>query len=77
MNFINNLFSDSATVSSKRFIALVSLLMFCICIVSQVFFSKTVPNELYYSLIALITGSSAMTLKTNNASGSAEISNKE
>lgn len=72
--FISDLFSDSPKVSSKRFIALTSLLMLFILIIG-VLFGVNVPNELFYSLVALITGSSAMTLKNTNttATGSTSI----
>ena len=60
--FINNLFSNSGKVSSKRFISLYSLLLLTIVVIA-ILKGINVPNELIYSLVALIAGSSAMTLK--------------
>jgi len=58
--FVKNLLSDSGTVSSKRFISLFSLLLFTVVTIA-VLAGYTVPNELIYSLVTLIAGTSALT----------------
>lgn len=60
--FISELFSDSSKVSSKRFIAIFGLVLLSGVIVAGLI-GITVNSEWIWSLISLITGSSAMTLK--------------
>ena len=59
---ILELLNKSNQLSSKRFIALYCLLLLTIVTIA-ILCGVSVPNELIYSLVALIGGSSAMTLK--------------
>jgi hypothetical protein len=59
--FFANLLSNSSTVSSKRFTALVGLILLVVAETS-IIIGKQIPPELLYVLSGLILGSSAMTL---------------
>lgn len=59
--FFNNLLSDSSKISSKRLISLYSLLLLTVVIVCLIYQIK-IDIQVVFALIALITGSSAMTL---------------
>lgn len=69
--FLSELFSDSSKVSSKRFISIFGLLLLAGVIVAGLI-GITINSEWIWSLISLITGSSAMTLKKGGGSSGAE-----
>lgn len=65
--FIKSLLSEQGTISSKRFISLVCLLLLVLVVVSSLF-KIIVPDNIIYSILSGLLGSSAMTLKRNNQS---------
>ena len=64
---IKDLINSEKPESSKRFIALIALLMYCIIILYSVFRKVTIDPPIIYSLMSLILGSSAMTLIQNKS----------
>lgn len=73
-NFIGKLVSDSNEVSSKRVIAIIGTVLLVIVVIA-ILYGIAVQNELLYSLIALISGNSAMTLKNSGNRGTYDESN--
>jgi len=67
-DFIRKMVSDSNEVSSKRVIAIIGTLLLVV-VVGGILYGIKVQNELIYSLIALISGNSAMTLKNTGNGG--------
>ena len=67
-DFIRKMVSDSNEVSSKRVIAIIGTLLLVV-VVGAILYGIKVQNELIYSLIALISGNSAMTLKNTGNGG--------
>jgi hypothetical protein len=49
--FISEIFSDvTCTFSSKRFITIISVFLFVFCVISQVWFQKTVDHDIFNSI---------------------------
>ena len=66
LNFTRSLLSEDGAVSSKRFIALISLILFCVMVIAALY-GKVVPEVYIYADVSLILGQSAMTLVQNNS----------
>jgi len=65
IEYLKNLINSNKPESSKRFIALVALLMYIIVVLYGVFTKTSIDSTIIYSLVSLILGSSAMTLIQN------------
>ncbi len=65
IEYLKNLINSNKPESSKRFIALVALLMYIIVVLYGVFTKISIDSTIIYSLVSLILGSSAMTLIQN------------
>lgn len=66
MSFFSNLISSSDEVSSKRFIALYSLVLLTIVIVCALY-GVVINDTIIYALVSLILGNSALTLVQTNS----------
>lgn len=64
-NFFYNLLNSNTETSSKRFISICSMFIFFFIILYSVLLTKTIDDNIIYSLVSLILGSSAMTLVQN------------
>lgn len=61
--FFNKLVSGNTNdVSSKRFIALIALLLYIVVVVANVFFDFKVEPVVYYTLVSLILGQTILTV---------------
>ena len=67
LEYLKNLINADKPESSKRFIALVALVIYIIVVLYGVFFKIAIDNTIIYSLVSLILGTSAMTLVQNKA----------
>jgi len=65
LEYLKNLINADKPESSKRFIALVALVIYIIVVLYGVFFKVAIDNVIIYSLVSLILGTSAMTLVQN------------
>ena len=65
IKYLKNLIDANQPESSKRFISLVSLLVYIIVVLYGVFKKIVIDTSVIYSLVSLIIGSSAMTLIQN------------
>jgi len=65
IEYLKSLINSKQPESSKRFISLVSLLMYIIIVLYAMIKHVTIDPPIIYSLISLILGSSAMTLVQN------------
>ena len=64
--FFKAMLSSDENVSSKRIISLISLLLYIIAFVSSLS-GIQVAEEIWYTLISLILGSSALTLTSSKS----------
>jgi len=74
LDFIRKMVSDSNEVSSKRVIALIATLLLVVVVIAIIYGIK-IQNEMIYSLITIISGNSAMTLKNTGNSGNGDSGN--
>lgn len=66
MNYLKKLIDSESNESSKRFIALIAVVQLLIAINYSIFAKVVVDSNIYYILVSLIIGSSALTLFKKN-----------
>ena len=67
MQYIKDLINADKPESSKRFIALIALVIYCTVVIYSVFTKTIIDANIIYSLVSLIIGSSVMTLIQNKS----------
>ena len=66
MSYLRKLIENKSEESSKRFIALIAVAQLIITINYSIFAKVVVDSNIYYILVSLIIGSSALTLFKKN-----------